>query len=61
MGFGSDAGPYVTTFGRPDLNLELARLAGLSPMESLQVLTRKAARMCHLAPGAGVINADVDT
>jgi imidazolonepropionase-like amidohydrolase len=55
MAFGSDAGPYDTEFGRPDLNLELARLAGLSPMESLQVLTRNAARMCRIGGSAGVI------
>ena len=37
MGFGSDAGPFDTEFGHLEYNVHLARLAGLSPMESLQV------------------------
>jgi imidazolonepropionase-like amidohydrolase len=55
MAFGTDAGPFDTEFGRPDLNVELARLAGLSPMASLQVITRNAARACGIADHAGSI------
>jgi imidazolonepropionase-like amidohydrolase len=55
MAFGSDAGPYDTEFGRADLNVELARLSGLTPMESLQVITRNAARLCGLAGEVGAI------
>jgi imidazolonepropionase-like amidohydrolase len=55
MAFGSDAGPYDTEFGRADLNVELARLSGLSPMESLQVITRNAARLCGIADDVGAI------
>jgi hypothetical protein len=55
MAFGSDAGPYDTEFGHADLNVELARLSGLSPMESLQVLTRNAARVCGIGDEVGVI------
>ena len=31
-----------------EYSVEIARLAGLSPMESLQVVTRNAARLCGL-------------
>ena len=55
MAFGSDAGPYDTEFGRADLNVELARLSGLTPMESLQVLTRNAARVCGIGDEVGVV------
>ena len=49
MGFGSDAGPFDTEFGHLEYNVHLARLAGLTPMESLQAVTRNAARLCGLA------------
>ena len=45
MGFGSDAGPFDTEFGHMEYSVELARLAGLPPMESVQVVTRNAARL----------------
>ena len=48
MAFGSDAGPFDTEFGHLEYNVDLARLAGLSPMESLQVVTRNAARLLGL-------------
>src|SRR5262249_24253619 len=48
MAFGSDAGPFDTEFGHLEYNVHLARLAGLSPMESLQVVTRNAARLLGL-------------
>jgi len=55
MAFGSDAGPFDTEFGHMEYSVELARLAGLSPMESLQVVTRNAARLCGLADHVGTI------
>ena len=55
MGFGSDAGPFDTEFGHMEYSVEIARLAGLSPMESLQVVTRNAARLCGLADRVGTI------
>jgi imidazolonepropionase-like amidohydrolase len=57
MGFGSDAGPFDTEFGHMEYSVEIARLAGLSPMESLQVVTRNAARLCGLADAVGTIDA----
>jgi imidazolonepropionase-like amidohydrolase len=56
MGFGSDAGPFDTEFGHMEYSVEIARLAGLSPMESLQVVTRNAARLCGLADAVGTID-----
>jgi imidazolonepropionase-like amidohydrolase len=38
-----------------EYSVELARLAGLSPMESLQVVTRNAARLLGLASEIGTI------
>jgi len=55
MGFGSDAGPFDTEFGHLEYGVEIARLAGLSPMESLQVVTRNAARLCGLGDTVGTI------
>jgi imidazolonepropionase-like amidohydrolase len=55
MGFGSDAGPFDTEFGHMEYSVEIARLAGLSPMESLQVVTRNAARLCGLDDRVGTI------
>jgi imidazolonepropionase-like amidohydrolase len=55
MAFGSDAGPFDTEFGHMEYSVELARLAGLSPMESLQVVTRNAARLLGLESEIGTI------
>jgi len=55
MGFGSDAGPFDTEFGHLEYSVEIARLAGLSPMESLQVVTRNAARLCQIGDQVGTI------
>jgi imidazolonepropionase-like amidohydrolase len=60
MGFGSDAGPFDTEFGHLEYSVEIARLAGLSPMESLQVVTRNAARLCRLDSQVGTIEAGKD-
>jgi imidazolonepropionase-like amidohydrolase len=57
MAFGSDAGPFDTEFGHPEYSVHLARLAGLSPMESLQVVTRNAARLCRLDAQVGTVEA----
>ncbi|MFN8633261.1 MAG: amidohydrolase family protein [Chloroflexota bacterium] len=57
MGFGSDAGPFDTEFGHMEYSVEIARLAGLSPMESLQVVTRNAARLCRLDRSVGTVEA----
>jgi imidazolonepropionase-like amidohydrolase len=57
MGFGSDAGPFDTEFGHMEYSVEIARLAGLSPMESLQVVTRNAARLCRLDGEVGTLEA----
>jgi hypothetical protein len=48
MAFGSDAAAFDTEFGHPSYELHLARLAGLSPLQSIQVVTRNAARACGL-------------
>ena len=55
MAFGSDAGPFDTEFGHLEYNVHLARLAGLSPMESLQVVTRNAARLLGLDQDVGTV------
>jgi len=57
MGFGSDAGPYDTEFGHLEYNVHIARLSGLSPMESLQVVTRNAARLAGLDGIIGTLEA----
>jgi imidazolonepropionase-like amidohydrolase len=57
MAFGSDAGPFDTEFGHLEYNVHLARQAGLTPMESLQVVTRNAARLCGLADVIGTLEA----
>jgi imidazolonepropionase-like amidohydrolase len=57
MGFGADAGPFDTEFGHLDYNVAIARLAGLSPMESLQTVTRNAARLMALDDTIGTIEA----
>jgi imidazolonepropionase-like amidohydrolase len=57
MGFGSDAGPYDTEFGHLEYNVHIARLSGLSPMESLQVVTRNAARLAGLDGIVGTLEA----
>ena len=53
MGFGSDAGPFDTEFGHMEYSVEIALLAGLSPMESLQVVTRNTARLMRLDDKVG--------
>jgi imidazolonepropionase-like amidohydrolase len=60
MGFGSDAGPYDTEFGHLEYNVHIARLSGLSPMESLQVVTRNAARLCGVGDQVGTVEAGKD-
>ena len=60
MGFGSDAGPFDTEFGHLEYNVHLARLAGLTPMESLQAVTRNASRLCGLADRVGTIDIGKD-
>lgn len=60
MGFGSDAGPFDTEFGHLEYNVHLARRAGLSPMESLQSVTRNAARLCGLLDRVGTLEAGKD-
>jgi imidazolonepropionase-like amidohydrolase len=60
MGFGSDAGPFDTEFGHLEYNVHLARLAGLTPMESLQAVTRNASRLCGLADRVGTIEVGKD-
>ena len=55
MAFGSDAGPFDTEFGHLEYNVDLARQAGLSPMESLQVVTRNAARLLGLDADVGTV------
>jgi imidazolonepropionase-like amidohydrolase len=60
MGFGSDAGPFDTEFGHLEYNVHLARRAGLTPMESLQAVTRNAARVCGLADRVGTLEVGKD-
>ncbi|MCA1646582.1 MAG: amidohydrolase family protein [Chloroflexi bacterium] len=60
MGFGSDAGPFDTEFGHLEYNVHLARQAGLTPMESLQVVTRNAARLCGLGDTTGTLDVGKD-
>lgn len=55
MAFGSDAGPFDTEFGHMEYSVHLARLAGLSPMESLQVVTRNPARLMGLDATIGTV------
>jgi imidazolonepropionase-like amidohydrolase len=60
MGFGSDAGPFDTEFGHLEYNVHLARRAGLSAMESLQVVTRNAAALCGVLNVTGTVEAGKD-
>jgi imidazolonepropionase-like amidohydrolase len=60
MGFGSDAGPFDTEFGHLEYNVHLARRAGLTPMESLQTVTRNAARLCKLIDCVGTLEPGKD-
>jgi len=60
MGFGSDAGPFDTEFGHLEYNVHLARKAGLSAMESLQGVTRNAARLCGLHDRVGTLEVGKD-
>jgi imidazolonepropionase-like amidohydrolase len=57
MAFGSDAGPFDTEFGHLEYNVHLARQAGLSPMQSLQVVTRNAARLLGVDANVGTVEA----
>jgi imidazolonepropionase-like amidohydrolase len=57
MAFGSDAGPFDSEFGHLEYNVQLARVAGLSAMESLQVVTRNAARLMGLDAQVGTLTA----
>lgn len=60
MAFGTDAGPFDSEFGHLEYNVHLARLAGLTPMESLQVVTRNAARLCGLDDLVGTLEPGKD-
>jgi imidazolonepropionase-like amidohydrolase len=60
MAFGSDAGPFDTEFGHMEYSVHLARLAGLSPMESLRVVTHNAARLCGLEEHVGSVQVGRD-
>jgi imidazolonepropionase-like amidohydrolase len=60
MAFGSDAGPFDTEFGHMEYSVHLARLAGLSPMESLQVVSRNPARLMGLESRVGTLEAGKD-
>ena len=60
MAFGSDAGPFDTEFGHLEYNVHLARLAGLTPMESLQTVTRNAARLLGLDREVGTVEVGKD-
>ena len=60
MGFGSDAGPYDTELGHLEYNVHLARLSGLSPMESLQAVTRNPARLAGLEQEVGTTGLDFE-
>ncbi len=55
MSFGSDAGAFDTEFGHPEYNSVIARLCGLSPAESIQVITRNAANSIGLGDEIGTI------
>lgn len=60
MAFGSDAGPFDTEFGHMEYSVHLGRLAGLSPMESLQVVTRNPARLMRLDAQIGTVDVGKD-
>lgn len=60
MAFGSDAGPFDTEFGHMEYSVHLARLAGLSAMESVQVVTRNPARLMGLEHRVGTLEAGKD-
>ena len=55
MSFGSDAGPFDTEFGHPDYSVTLARMAGLSEIDSIRVVTLNAARAIGIDEVAGSI------
>ena len=55
MSFGSDAGGFDTEFGHQDYSVALARLAGLSAIDSIRVVTRNAARAIGIDDVAGSI------
>src|SRR5439155_26192065 len=60
MAFGGDAGPFDSGVGHLEYNVDLARQAGLSAMESLQGVTRNASRLCGLDAQVGTIEAGKD-
>lgn len=55
MSFGSDAGPFDTEFGHQDYSVTLARIAGLSRIDSIRVVTLNAARAIGVDDVAGSI------
>lgn len=55
MAFGSDAGPFDTAFGHMEYSVQLARLAGFTPMESLQAVTRTSAALMGLEDLVGTV------
>jgi imidazolonepropionase-like amidohydrolase len=55
MAFGTDAGPFDTEFGHPEYGLELARSAGLTPMQAIQALTSNPAAACSRGDMVGSI------
>jgi imidazolonepropionase-like amidohydrolase len=55
MSFGSDAGPFDTEFGNPGQSVTLARIAGLSEIDSIRVVTLNAARAIGIDDVAGSI------
>ena len=55
MSFGSDAGPFDTEFGHQDYSVTLARIAGLSAIDSIRVVTLNAARAIGIDDVAGSI------
>jgi hypothetical protein len=55
MSFGSDAGGFDTEFGHPDYSVVLARLSGLTAAQSIQVVTRNAAKAIGMQDVIGTI------
>jgi imidazolonepropionase-like amidohydrolase len=51
----SDAGPFDCEFGRMSYGLELAVLAGLSPLQAIEAATSVAARACGVADVTGAL------
>jgi imidazolonepropionase-like amidohydrolase len=53
----SDAGPFDCEFGRMHYGLELAVLAGMSPLQAIEAATSVAARACGVAEITGTVEA----